>query len=97
MWRIPSGLDAYYERVWQVLSASAKKDWDTWARLYEPVIATLACAEEPVTADWLADHTGLGASEIVFRALEPWESFLMVDGLGRARTWRIIHPTFRGS
>lgn len=93
---LPRGLHGYYEHFWQQMEqVKGQEGWAEWKGLYRPVIELLGVAGEPVTADWLADHSGCEAGEIEGRALARWVRFLRcerrVDG---ARTWRIVHRSF---
>jgi hypothetical protein len=66
----PKGLRGYYTKFWSILEEAEKTDgWQTWNDLYRPVIGLLGAAGEPISVEWLSDHTGRNALEVRERAL----------------------------
>jgi hypothetical protein len=89
---LPSGLEGYYRSVWTQLSEGKKSDRATWKAVQRPVLALLAAAREPVTAEWLAKHSGADPDDVRELALVPWSRFLARSM--RAPKWRVLHKSF---
>jgi hypothetical protein len=88
---LPDKLVGYYDEFWERMSG-AQEDWETWKRLYKPVLERLTVAVEAVTADWLGAQVDLDADEVEMRVLTPWRRLLgRGDGPG---TWRFVHRSF---
>ena len=93
--KLPKGLPDYYGHFWDRIKATRKAEgWAEWRDLYRPLIELLAAAGEPVTADWLAVHTGREPDEILERALLRWQRFLHREERDGRETWRIVHRSF---
>ena len=93
---LPRGLKGYYEQFWSHIAPAPEEDrrevWEEWEQIYQPVIAFLGAAREPVTAEWLAALVGCPAKKIRERALRRWQRFLHQDR--EQRTWRVVHRSF---
>ena len=74
------------------LEEDRREVWEEWEQIYQPVIAFLGAAREPVTAEWLAALIGCPAKKIRERALRRWQRFLHQDQ--EQRTWRVVHRSF---
>ena len=68
--------------------------WADWRDLYEPVLAFLAAAGEPVTALWLALQSRRHTDEVADRVLWRWQRFLRRERRGSDETWAIVHQSF---
>ena len=92
---LPIGLRGYYEQFWSHMAPPLEEDrrevWEEWEQIYQPVIAFLGAAREPVTAEWLAALVGCPAKKIG-HALRRWQRFLHQDP--EQRTWRVVHRSF---
>ncbi len=92
---LPRGLDGYYGQFWaQMEQVKGQEGWAEWKVLYRSVIELLGVAGEPVTAEWLAAHTGREAEEITERALSRWARFLRDERRDGANVWSTIHRSF---
>jgi hypothetical protein len=92
---LPRGLRGYYTTFWeQIAAVRGREGWAEWNSLYQPVIAFLAAAREPVPADWLGGLLGRSAEEVEERALEPWRRFLGQDNRGSEPRWQVVHQSF---
>ena len=92
---LPPGLAGYYSRVWDRIAEVRGADgWDTWNRLYRPVVECLGVAREPVGAEWLSAHTRQDPYEILERALVRWTGFLRRDITAEPAKWYILHRSF---
>ena len=94
---LPRGLSAYYQTMWAHMlphTDAPDRAWDLWARLRRPVLERLAVAAEPVTLEWLGDHTNQPPNDIHRRALDAWARFVPHIDEDPPR-WRIIHQSFR--
>jgi hypothetical protein len=92
--QLPLGLKDYYAQFWSRLQQAQDEEWDTWDRLHRPIITMLAVAGEPVTVEWIAEHTGLRKVEIEERGLRRWQHFLRSNGNNTKKTWHIFHQSF---
>ena len=65
---LPRGLKCYYGQFWSYIAPASKEDrrevWEEWEQIYQPVIAFLGAAREPVTAEWLTTLVGCSAKKI---------------------------------
>lgn len=92
---LPHGLTDYYDRFWERMKRAKKEQGQAaWNDLYCPVIALLGVAQEPVTEDWLATHSGREIAEVREQALDPWRRFLGREQREGKETWRIVHQSF---
>jgi tetratricopeptide (TPR) repeat protein len=93
--KLPQGLTGYYDQFWtRMAQAKDEEGWTEWRNLYKPVIALLGAAGEPVTAEWLSDHTGRDVDEIRERALLRWQRFLNREKRDERTSWRLVHQSF---
>jgi hypothetical protein len=92
---LPQGLRGYYEQFWARMKQPVDKEgWSVWDDLRRPVIALLGAAQEPVTVEWLAVHSGCEAVEVRERVLHRWQRFLRCERHNGPETWHIVHHTF---
>lgn len=89
---LPKGLHEYYERHWKKMQLNDKKDF---LRLYEPIVAILSVAPEPVSINRLEKWTKIERTEIQF-AIDKWMEFLSPPMLEKGeRKYRIYHTSFQ--
>ncbi|MBC7250860.1 MAG: CHAT domain-containing protein [Anaerolineae bacterium] len=94
--RLPRGLRGYYETFWARMAPppdAPEEEWERWEQRDLPILAGLGAAGEPVTVEWLADHTGQETWR-VRRLLTRWQRFLRRERRDGAETWRIVHRSF---
>jgi hypothetical protein len=91
---LPDGMTQYYARYW-VRWRDA--DETQWYETYLPLLASLAAAQEAVTAERLAEWADVKTPLPQLRRLlnERWRSFLAVAGQGRQVRYRLYHATLR--
>lgn len=72
---LPNGLRGYYGQYWESWRTEHEADWFSWHRY---LLATLALAKEPLTADTLAELTCDGVEPTRVRALiaHEWRPFI---------------------
>ncbi len=91
---LPAGLQGYYEQFWQHLEqVKVEEGRDEWKAFYKPLVGLLGAAGEPVTVEWLVDHTGRDEDDVE-DALDRWQRFLSREGQGGGEKWRIVHQSF---
>ncbi len=94
---MPRGLKGYYEQFWSHIAPAPevpREDWKEWEQIFQPVIAYLGAAREPVTVEWLAALVGCSAMTIRERALKRWQRFLHQEDLEGQSVWRVVHRSF---
>ena len=90
---LPTGLVAYYARIWGVIVQDARRDWELWDTLQRPVIELLVVAGEPISASWISEVLGRPSREIQQRALSLWRRVLRQAG--DPPRFSVIHQSFR--
>ncbi len=92
--QLPVGLIGYYEQFWQHLEqVKADEGRVEWKTFYKPLIGLLATAGEPVTVEWLVDHSGRDEDDVE-DALQRWQRFLSRERRDGGEMWRIVHQSF---
>jgi hypothetical protein len=91
---LPDGMTQYYARYWGRLR---DEDEGEWYEVYLPVLATLAAAQEAVTAERLIEWADVKLPERRLRRLlnERWRPFLTIAGQGQNARYRFYHATLR--
>ena len=69
--------------------AKAEANREAYAEMHDKVIAALATASNPVTAQELADETGIARGKSVYGLKNYWESEVVVETTGKANTYRL--------
>ena len=89
---LPDGMTQYYARYW---GRWRDEDEGEWHEVYLPVLATLAAAQEAVTAERLIEWTGIDLSAQKLQRLlsGPWRPFLAIAGHGQQTHYRFYHAT----
>jgi hypothetical protein len=91
---LPKGLQAYYEHLWgQMQPLEIEVKAEEWEYAYLPVITLLTAAREPVSLQWLVDHSGVKPKSI-HHVLQRWQRFLRTNDLDNNKTWYLIHQSF---
>ena len=62
---------------------------EVYAEIHDKVIATLASATAPVTAQEIADEIGVARGKIVYGLKNYWADEVVVDATGKANTYRL--------
>jgi hypothetical protein len=92
---LPEGLSGYYAQFWSSMhSLRDSRGWNEWTGLYLPVIALLAIAGEPVSAEWLALLIGRDAAEIRESVLPRYRRFLESTARRDIKLWSVVHRSF---
>ena len=69
--------------------AKADANRELYVEYHEKVIAALSAASQPVTAQELADETGIARGKIVYGLKNYWADEVEVDSTGKANTYRL--------
>ena len=69
--------------------AKADANREVYAEIHDKVIAVLASATAPVTAQEIADETGIARGKIVYGLKNYWADEVVVDATGKANTYRL--------
>lgn len=92
---LPAGLSGYYSQFWaSIQSLRDSRGWNEWTGVYLPVIALIAIAGEPVSAEWLAVVIGRDAGEIRESVLPRYRRFLEPSVRRGVKSWSIVHKSF---
>lgn len=69
--------------------AKADANRELYAEYHDKVIKALSVANAPVTAQDLADETGIARGKIVYGLKNYWADEVVVDNSGKANTYRL--------
>jgi len=69
--------------------AKADANRELYAEYHDKVISALSTASQPVTAQELADETGIARGKIVYGLKNYWADEVVVDNSGKANTYRL--------
>ena len=69
--------------------AKADANREAYAEIHDKVIAVLSGVTAPVTAQDLADETGIARGKIVYGLKNYWADEVVVDTTGKANTYRL--------
>lgn len=90
---LPTGLWQYYAQFWQYQQQAHGAAWDS---LHQPLLTTIAAAQENLTAPLLGSLAGIEDSDRVGEVLEgSWRPFLEVDDTGDEPRFGIFHASLR--
>ena len=69
--------------------AKAEANRAVYAEIHDKVIEALSVASNPVTAQELADETGIARGKIVYGLTNYWGDEVVKDTTGKATTYRL--------
>jgi hypothetical protein len=69
--------------------AKAEANRAVYADIHDKVIAVLSMSTNPVTAQEIADETGLARGKIVYGLTNYWKSEVIRDDSGKTATYRL--------
>ena len=69
--------------------AKAEANRAVYADIHDKVIAVLSMSTNPVTAQEIADETGIARGKIVYGLKNYWADEVVVDTTGKANTYRL--------
>ena len=69
--------------------AKAEANRAVYAEIHDKVIEALSVASNPVTAQELADETGIARGKIVYGLTNYWGDEVVKDATGKATTYRL--------
>ena len=69
--------------------AKADANRAVYADMHDVVIETIRTANAPVTAQEIADATGLSRGKIVYGLTKLWSAEVVVDNSGKANTYTV--------
>jgi GTP-sensing pleiotropic transcriptional regulator CodY len=69
--------------------AKADANREVYAEIHDKVIDVLTSATAPVTAQEIADETGIARGKIVYGLKNYWSGEVVVDTTGKANTYRL--------
>ena len=69
--------------------AKADANRELYAEYHDKVVKALSVASNPVTAQELADETGIARGKIVYGLKNYWADEVEVDSTGKANTYRL--------
>lgn len=83
--------DVKDELTAELAKGKAKADANraVYAEIHDKVIKALSVATNPVTAQELADETGIARGKIVYGLTNYWADEVVVDSTGKANTYRL--------
>jgi hypothetical protein len=88
---LPDGLLAYYQRHWRQMREGNESVFD---EVYEPIVCILGVAQEPVTAQQIANWTKLAQGQVK-TSIRLWREFLEEEQVEGERCFRIYHASFQ--
>jgi hypothetical protein len=88
---LPEGLMAYYRRHWRQMREGNEAEFD---QVYEPIVCILGVAQEPVTAQQIANWTKLERGQVK-ESIRLWREFLEEEQVDKERHYRIYHASFQ--
>ena len=69
--------------------AKAEANRAVYADIHDKVIAVLSMSTNPVTAQEIADETGIARGKIIYGLKNYWADEVVVDTTGKANTYRL--------
>ena len=69
--------------------AKAQANREAYAEIHDKVIAALSAASAPVTAQEIADETGIARGKIVYGLTNYWADEVVKDTTGKANTYSL--------
>ncbi len=88
---LPDGLTAYYRRNWRQMREGNEEQFEA---AYEPIVCILGVAQEPVTAQQIANWTKLSQGQVE-TSIRLWREFLEEERVEGERRYRIYHASFQ--
>ncbi|MEK6675012.1 MAG: NACHT domain-containing protein [Planctomycetota bacterium] len=88
---LPQGLRDYYRSHWEHMRGM---DEDQFEAAFEPVVCILGAIKEAVSAQQVAEWTGVPLVR-VRNAIAEWRQFLDEERVGRERRYRVYHLAFQ--
>ncbi|MFZ4656662.1 MAG: effector-associated domain EAD1-containing protein [Caldilineaceae bacterium] len=98
---LPDGMAHYYAQYWQRWRLQTRDNESAinpkWYRIYRPLLAMLAAAQDAITLEQLLAWTKINEPIDLVRWYfeEQWRSFLIVTERERKRHYRLYHATLR--
>lgn len=69
--------------------AKADANRAVYAEIHDKVVAVLSTATNPVTAQEIADETGIARGKIVYGLTNYWDDEVVADKSGKTTTYRL--------
>jgi hypothetical protein len=88
---LPEGLMAYYRRHWRQMREGNEAEFD---QVYEPIVCILGVAQEPVTAQQIANWAKLEGGQVK-ESMRLWREFLEEEQVDGQHRYRIYHASFQ--
>ena len=85
----PEAIKAEIEAELAKGKAKADANREIYAEIHDKVIAVLTSATAPVTAQEIADETGIARGKIVYGLKNYWAGEVVVDATGKANTYTL--------